>query len=290
MFSVPSVKVRGSFLWRNRVVLTTGLLLLLALHLLSIGVRPEARANKPSMMLMEAFRPLLLVESQMTDDASDFLRNYFDLVGVREENLRLKQRLAQLEGQQRQMAELEAENHHLADLLELRDALGMTAIAANVIGSDATGLSQTLMLSEGDHQGLRRDMAVVSINGVVGKLIAVSHNAARVLLISDHNSALDAFDQRSRARGIIAGVVEDGLAMKYVERSEDIKPGDMIVTSGMDGIFPRGLLVGTAARVSREGPGLFLNIEVKAAVDFRELEQVMILTTRPPASSVQTNG
>ena len=290
MFSVSSVKVRGSFLWRNRVVLTTGLLLLLALHLLSIGVRPEARANKPSMMLMEAFKPLLLVESQMTDDASDFLRNYFDLVGVREENLRLKQRLAQLEGQQRQMAELEAENHHLADLLELRDALGTTAIAANVIGSDATGLSQTLMLSEGDHQGLRRDMAVVSINGVVGKLIAVSHDAARVLLISDHNSALDAFDQRSRARGIIAGIVEDGLAMKYVERSEDIKPGDMIVTSGMDGIFPRGLLVGTAARVSREGPGLFLNIEVKAAVDFRELEQVMILTTRPPASSVQTNG
>ena len=284
------MRVRGTFLWRNRVVLTTGLLLLLALHLLSIGVRPEARANKPSLMLMETVKPLLVVESQMSDDASDFLHNYFDLVGVREENLRLKQRLAQLEGQQRRMAELEAENHHLADLLELRDALGITAIAASVIGNDATGLSQTLMLSEGDRQGLRRDMAVISINGVVGKLIAVSHDAARVLLISDHNSALDAFDQRSRARGIIAGVVEDGLTMKYVERSEDIKPGDMIVTSGMDGIFPRGLLVGTVARVSREGPGLFLNIEVQAAVNFRELEQVMILTTRPPASSVQTNG
>ena len=284
------MRVRGTFLWRNRVVLTTGLLLLLALHLLSIGVRPEARANKPSLMLMETVKPLLVVESQMSDDASDFLHNYFDLVGVREENLRLKQRLAQLEGQQRRMAELEAENHHLADLLELRDALGITAIAATVIGNDATGLSQTLMLSEGDRQGLRRDMAVISTDGVVGKLIAVSHDAARVLLISDHNSALDAFDQRSRARGIIAGVVEDGLTMKYVERSEDIKPGDMIVTSGMDGIFPRGLLVGTVARVSREGPGLFLNIEVKAAVDFRELEQVMILTTRLPATSVQTNG
>ncbi|MBV8357512.1 MAG: hypothetical protein JO189_06190, partial [Deltaproteobacteria bacterium] len=142
------------------MVLTTGLLLLLALHLLSIGVRPEARANKPSLMLMETVKPLLVVESQMSDDASDFLHNYFDLVGVREENLRLKQRLAQLEGQQRRMAELEAENHHLADLLELRDALGITAIAATVIGNDATGLSQTLMLSEGDRQGLRRDMAV----------------------------------------------------------------------------------------------------------------------------------
>jgi rod shape-determining protein MreC len=282
--------VRGSFLWRNRVVLTTGLLLLLGLHLLSNGVRPEARANKPSLVLIETVKPLLVVESQMADEASDFLHNYFDLVGVRQENLRLKERLAQLEGQQRRMVELEAENHHLADLLELRDALGTTAIAANVIGSDAIGLSRTLMLSEGDRQGLRRDMAVISINGVVGKLIAVSHDAARVLLISDHNSALEAFDQRSRARGIVAGIVEDGLAMKYVDRSEDIKSGDMIVTSGLDGIFPRGLLVGTVARVSQEGPGLFLNIEVRAAVDFHELEQVMILTTRAPAPSVQTNG
>jgi rod shape-determining protein MreC len=239
---------------------------------------------------MEAMRPLLVVESEMADDASDFLHSYFDLVGVREENVRLEQRLAQLEAQQRRMVELETENRHLADLLELRDALGITAIAANVIGSDATGLSRTLMLSEGERQGLRRDMAVISTNGVVGKLIAVSHDAARVLLISDHNSALDAIDQRSRARGIIAGVVEDGMAMKYVERSEDIKPGDIIVTSGMDGIFPRRLLVGTVVRVSREGPDLFLNVEVKPAVDFRELEQVMILTTRAPVPSLQNNG
>jgi rod shape-determining protein MreC len=282
--------VRGSFLWRNRVVLTSGLLLLLALHLLSTRVGPEARASKPSLVLMEAVKPLLVIESQMADDGSGFLHNYFDLVGVRQENQRLKQQLAQLEGQQRRMAELEAENRHLANLLELRDALATTAIAASVIGSDATGLSRTLILSEGDRQGLRRGMAVISINGVVGKLIAVSHDAARVLLISDHNSALDAFDQRSRSRGLIAGVVEDGLAMKYVDRSEDIKPGDMIVTSGLDGIFPRGLLVGTVGRVSQQGPGLFLNIEVKAAVDFRELEQVMILTTPVPATSPQANG
>jgi rod shape-determining protein MreC len=282
--------VRGSFLWRNRVVLTTGLLLLLGLHLLSAGVRPNARADKPSLVLMEVAKPLLVVESEMANDAGDFLHNYFDLVGVRQENLRLKQQLAQLESQRRRMVELEAENHHLTDLLELRDALATTAIAANVIGDDATGLSRTLMLSEGDRQGLQRGMAVISIEGVVGKLIAVSHDAARVLLINDHNSALDVFDERSRARGIIAGVVEDGMAMKYVDRSEDVKSGDMIVTSGLDGIFPRGLLVGTVERVSLEGPGLFLNVEVKAAVDFRELEQVMILTTRSPAPSVQTNG
>lgn len=272
------------------MVLTTGLLLLFALHLLSIGVRPETRTSKASLVLMETFKPLLVVESQLADDASDFLRSYFDLVDVRRENLRLKHQLAQLEGQQRLMVELEAENRHLADLLELRDAMGTTAVAANVIASDATGLSRTLMLSEGDRQGLRRDMAVISTDGVVGKLIAVSHDAARVLLISDHNSALDSFDQRSRSRGIVAGVVEDGLAMKYVDRADDIKPGDTILTSGLDGIFPRGLLVGTVTRVSREGPGLFLSIEVKAAVDFHQLEQVMVVTQHLPTAPVQSNG
>jgi rod shape-determining protein MreC len=284
--------VRGSFFWRNRVVLTAGLLLLFALHLVSTGVRPDSRANGPSLMLMEALKPLLVIESQLADDASDFLHNYFDLVGVRQENLRLRQQIARLESQQRRMVELEAENRHLADLLELRDALGSAAIAANVIGGDATGLARTLILSEGDREGLRRGMAVISTDGVVGKLIAVSHSASRVLLVSDHNSALDAFDQRSRARGIIAGVVEDGLTMKYVDRSEDIKPGDMILTSGMDGIFPRGLLVGIVGRVSQEGPGLFLNVEVKAAANFRQLEQVMILTTRAraPAPSVEKSG
>ena len=272
------------------MVLTTGLLLLFALHLLSIGVRPETRTSKASLVLMETFKPLLVVESQLADDASDFLRSYFDLVDVRRENLRLKHQLAQLEGQQRLMVELEAENRHLADLLELRDAMGTTAVAANVIASDATGLSRTLMLSEGDRQGLRRDMAVISTDGVVGKLIAVSHDAARVLLISDHNSALDSFDQRSRSRGIVAGVVEDGLAMKYVDRADDIKPGDTILTSGLDGIFPRGLLVGTVTRVSREGTGLFLSIEVKAAVDFHQLEQVMVVTQHLPTAPVQSNG
>jgi rod shape-determining protein MreC len=272
------------------VALTSGLLLLLALNLLSAGVRPDSSASKPSLMLMEAVRPLLVVESEMADDGSDFVHSYFDLVSVRQENVRLKQQLAQLESQQRRMVELEAENHHLADLLELREALGTSTVASNVIGSDATGLSRTLLLSEGAREGLRRGMAVISIDGVVGKLIAVSPEAARVLLVSDHNSALDAFDQRSRARGIIAGVVEDGLTMKYVDRSEDVKSGDVIVTSGLDGIFPRGLLVGTVARVSQEGPGLFLNVDVKAAVKFRELEQVMILTTRAATPPVENNG
>jgi rod shape-determining protein MreC len=287
---VPAARVRGSFLWRNRVMLTSGLLLILALHLLSVGVRSDARASKPSILLMDALRPIQGFESALTDDAAGFVHDYFDLVGVRQENLRLKQQLVQFESQRALMAELAVQNHHLSDLLELRDALATRAVAANVIGSDATGLSRSLLLSEGASNGLRRDMAVISAEGVVGRLITVASDSSRALLINDHNSALDAFDQRSRARGIIAGVIEDGLRMKYVDRSEDVKLGDTIITSGMDAIFPRGLLVGRVVRVSPESRGLFLTVEVRPAVDFRKIEQVLVLTQKPPRLAAETTG
>ena len=282
--------VRGTFLWRRRVVLTSGILLLWALHMLSAGLAPGARAAKPSLALLWLLKPVLTIEADIADDTTGFIHDYFDLVNVRQENLRLKEQVAELEGQRTRLAELEVETRHLSELLELRKVLAMQAVAARVIGADATELSRTLILSQGSNGGLRRDMAVISTAGVVGKLIAVAPNASRVLLINDHNSGLDAFDQRSRARGIVAGLLNGDLTMKYVDRTEDVKPGDSVVTSGMDGIFPRGLLVGQITRVSQEGPGLFLNIEFRPAADFRKLEQVLILTQKPPQLAPDIKG
>lgn len=273
--------MRGTFLWRHRVVLTSGLLLLLALHLLSAGVAPGARAERPSLALMWILKPVQTFEANIGDDTTGFFHDYFDLVNVRGENAELRRQVAVLEGQRTRLAELEVENRHLSDLLELRAALAMRAVAARVIGADASEQSRTLIVSEGSSAGLRRDLPVVSTDGVVGKLIAVAPNVSRVLLINDHNSGLDAFDQRSRARGIIAGLLNGDLTMKYVDRTEDVKPGDSVVTSGMDGIFPRGLLVGLVTRVSQEGPGLFLNVDIRPAANFRKLEQVLILTQKP---------
>lgn len=277
--------MRSSFLWRNRVTFTVGVLLIFSLHMISTRVNQDARAGKPSVILLSLLKPFQVLESAATNETGNFVHDYFDLVGVRQENVALRKELAQLESQRARMTELEVENRHLSDLLELKEALDTPAVAANVIGGDAGGIERTLVLGEGSDSGLRRDLPVVSTEGVVGRLILVSPEAARVLLINDHNSALDAFDQRSRARGIVAGVVDDGLMMKYVDRSEDIKPGDTIVSSGVDGIFPRGLLVGRVGRVSQEGPGLFLNVEVSPAVDFRRLEQVLILTRKPTEPS-----
>jgi rod shape-determining protein MreC len=269
-------------LWRYRVVITSVALMIIALHLVSTGVHADDLAARPASALLEAIAPVQAALNRLFNGASGFVRDYLNLVQVRRENQKLKTELTRLTAERNRIAELEIENRHLSQLLGLRDALGLKAVGANVIGSDASGFSRTLILGQGSDSGLKPGMAVVSAQGVVGKVIATSRHAARVLLIDDHNSALDAFDQRTRTRGIIAGVVDDGLIMKYVGRSQEVKRGDTLVTSGLDGIFPRGLLVGTVKSVSRQGPGLFLSVSVAPAVDFRELEQVMVVIQTPP--------
>jgi rod shape-determining protein MreC len=273
--------VKNYFLWRNRVPIMGAVLLLISAHFLWSGVRPDQRVAKPRGLVMEGLAPVQIAAARLTEGGTGIIHDYLDLVGVQQENTRLRADLAREQTQRARLAELEAENIHLGDLLELKQALALKAVAANVIGADASGLARTLVLAGGADQGFEAGMGVLSTEGVVGKLIAVGPSSSRVLLINDHNSALDAFDQRSRVRGIVAGIVDDGLVIKYVDRSEDVKRGDTIVTSGLDGIFPRGLLVGQVTAV-REGPGLFLTVNVAPAADFHRLEQVLIVTQRIP--------
>jgi rod shape-determining protein MreC len=285
-----TTQVKGSFLWRNRVILTGGALIILSLYMMTAGVRHGDRIAAPARGMLEVLRPMQSGTADLGEGIRSLYHNYLDLVHVREENQHLIAELARVKAEQARMAELEAENRHLSELLELRDVLGVDAIAANVIGSDATGLSHTLILGQGSASGLHPGMAVLANEGIVGRVIATSPHASRVLLIDDHNSALDGFDQRSRARGIVAGVVDDGIIMKYVDRSQDIKTGDIIVSSGLDGIFPRGLLVGSVGRVYREGPGLFLNVQLTPAVNFRSLEQVLVVRQQVPQMLSDSKG
>src|SRR6516162_2504810 len=197
---------------------------------MTAGVRQGDRVGAPARGMLEVLRPVQAGTANFGAGLRSIYHDYLNLVHVREENECLIAELARVKVEQARMA-------------ELRDALGADAIAASVIGSDATGISHTLILGQGSASGLRPGMAVLSNEGVVGRIIETSPHASRVLLIDDHNSALDGFDQRSRARGIVAGMVDDGVIMKYMDRSQDIKARDTIVTSGLDGIFPRGLLV-----------------------------------------------
>jgi rod shape-determining protein MreC len=273
---------KDTFLWRNRVALGGGVLLLLAAHMLSSGVRQGDALARPQGIVAEVLRPFQVASSRMEHSATDLFHDYFELANAARENVRLKEQIAQLNQRQASMVELELENHRLAELLDLKEAIDLKMVAADVIGSDATGMARTLILNQGGGSGLAPGMGVIATGGVVGKLIASSHNASRVMLLNDHNCAIDAFVQRSRARGIVSGIADDGIIMKYIERTGDIKVGDAVVTSGLDGVFPRGLLIGSVSAIERKGPGLFLNISIKPAADLRNLEQVLVIIQTPP--------
>ncbi len=273
---------KDTFLWRNRVALAGGVLLLLAAHMLSSGVRQGNTLARPQGLVAEALRPFQAASARMAHSAGDLFHHYFRLAHIAQDNERLREELAQLNQRQARMVELELENRRLAELLDLKEAIDLKMVAADVIGSDATGMARTLILSQGSSAGLQPGMGVIATGGVVGKLIAASRSASRVMLLNDHNCAVDAFVQRSRARGIVSGVADDGVIMRYVERTADIKVGDAVVTSGLDGVFPRGLLIGSVSAIERKGPGLFLNIAIRPAADLRNLEQVLVIVQAPP--------
>ena len=149
--------------------------------------------------------------------------------------------------------------------------------AAQIIGRDPLPWFGTVIINKGDADGVHKNMAVLSPFGVVGQTIATSAHSARVLLITDHNSGVDAVVQRSRARGIIEGALDGRCVMKYLKRGEDVEVDDRVVTSGLDGIFPKGIIVGTITHVTRGNRGLLQVADVKASVPLDRIEEVLVV-------------
>jgi len=165
----------------------------------------------------------------------------------------------------------------LRKLLQFRPEAKWHVVASQVIGCDTTGWFRSMIINKGRKDGIRINMPVINAEGLVGKIIAVSGNYSKVLLITDPNSAIDCLDQKTRTRGILKGMSNNGCALDYIGHSQEIRPGDPVVTSGLAGIFPKGIPVGRVKEV-REVPGaLFKRVEIVPFVDFSRLEEVLVI-------------
>lgn len=264
------------FLRRNRVVLTSGSLLLISLLLLSAGARARRHIDPVAGVLLEGMRPLQRVLATGVDAVAQLWRSYVALVGVKQENQRLHRRILELEQQAVRLAEVEETDKRLGDLLNFRSSLEGNLQAAQIIGRDPFPWFSTMTIDRGESDGVHKTMAVLSPFGVVGQVMATSAHSARVLLLTDHNSGIDAIVQRSRARGIVEGALDGGCLMKYLKRGEDVEVGDRIVTSGLDGIFPKGIIVGEVTHVTRGTRGLLQVAEVRPSVPLDRLEEVLV--------------
>ena len=160
-----------------------------------------------------------------------------------------------------------------------RKDLPSRTVAARVVDRSRTSLFKTILINKGTADGLRVGLPVLSEQGVVGRIIETAWHASQVLLLIDENSNIDALIQRSRAQGILQGAGPSGCNLKYISRVEEVQAGDVVLSSGLAGVFPKGLLIGVVTGASRKGEGLFQKIDVAPAVDFGKVEEVLALIT-----------
>ncbi len=215
----------------------------------------------------------------MQTGTRDIWHNYFYLRGVRAENRDLKQQIEQMRLEQVRLTEDAAQARRLQTLLSFKEQYIAKTVAAQVIGSSGSDLSRVVYIDKGENAGLRRDMAVITADGIVGKLLTVYPNVAQVLLINDQSSGVGAILEKSRLQGVLRGTVNGEVNLERVMSDEDVPVGEKLLTSGGDQIFPKGLPVGTVAKVGN-GKDLFLNIKIKPAANLSKLEEVLVLVEK----------
>ena len=270
-----------AFLRRNQIFFSSCFCLLLSLYILTATARGQIKNEPVGALLMWIIRPLQIAGQGTANWIKGFRDHYDTLAGFRSENERLRKRLQDLEIERQRLLEAEATNQQLQKLLDFRSELPKGAITATIIANSATSWFQSCVLNKGSADGVRKGMAVVTPLGIVGKVVAVTGRTAKILLLTDPNSGIDVLVQRTRSRGIVSGSLESGTVLKYIKRSEDVQEGDRLVTSGLDNVFPKGLLVGTVIKVRKQNRGLFQSVEVWPAVQAARIEQVLVVSAQP---------
>ncbi len=264
---------------------------MIVLHIIVISAQvpagPRSQVPVLSAVTFGVFSEIQRFVSSAVGGVRRTWSGYVALRNVRAENEALRHQLNELEVRMQQQRALADRSTQLEKLLDLRDRSQLRMVAASVIAAGATPDFRTMTIDKGTRDGLRPDMAVIAPAGIVGRIVIPSARAAKVQLLIDRNAAVGALIERSRAQGVALGGGEERLRMEYVSDTADIKIGDAVVTSGIDGIYPKGFLIGRVERLERRA-GAYALIEIRPAVDFTALEEVLVVTT--PSSSEESEG
>jgi rod shape-determining protein MreC len=262
---------------KYRTITVASILIVASLVILTVSLHRPAEIGFFRKLVLEISSPAVDGINSSIDGIRSVWKRYVFLVGLKEENRMLKMRVAELTKESNAFRELYLEERRLKELFGLKENLQLPAIAARVIGRENTRIFKTILINRGTMDGLRIGLPVIASEGVVGRIVEASWNVSRVLLVVDYNSNVDAVLQGSRLQGILQGGSSTGCTLKYLERSEEVKIGEKVITSGLGGIFPKGLILGTILSVDRKGSGLFQKVEVLPAVHFSQLEEVLVL-------------
>lgn len=263
--------------YRRAVILTAALVL--SFLLMTLQVRHEtAVVTFTRQALLFIVSPFIKVTAATIQGVTGVWRDYVDLRTVREENKRLHLETTTLKRRIDQLQDQALETQRLERLLAMRQASQADLLTARVVGKDATNWFKTILLDRGSLEGIRRNQPALAPDGLVGRVVEVTPTSARVQLLTDPVSAVGGLIQRTRVTGIVSGNLGAGARVRYLPLMADVAVGDEVVTSGMGGVFPKGILIGRITSVERRSGALFQEATLQPAVDLSRLEEVLILT------------
>jgi rod shape-determining protein MreC len=276
---VPDMKFINTDVWlrRLRSLILVLIFVSVFLYIFSLNFRTPSKMDILQRSVTETVSPPIRLFGRIFSGIEDLSYQYVWLKNLRGENESLKREVAELESKLTSYQEAFVENQRLRRLLDFKTSARAETVPAQVIMHDLTGWFQTLMVDKGFRDGITPDMPVVNDEGVIGRVLDVSDRHCRVLLITDQGSSVDAVDQRNRVRGILCGKDPNGCLLKYIRSNLDIREGDLVITSGKDGVYPKGLRLGVIQAAYKDPVDLFQKIEVKPLVRLSALEEVLII-------------
>ncbi len=282
-----------SVLGRHRnLIIFLGVLFLQALGLavqVKRGGPDEQDTRLIRIWAVDAITPFERALIRVQNGASGIWQEYFFLRGVRAENRRLNEQIEQMRLDQVRLSEDAGQARRLQQLLAFKEQVIARTVPAQVIGSSGSDLSKSIYIDKGSDDGVAQDMPVITASGVVGKVLRVYPSTSLVLLINDQSSGVGALLDKSRLQGVVHGTPNGELMLEHIMSDEKVAPGETVLSSGGDQIFPKGFPIGTVTHVS-PGREMFLNIKVKPAADLNRLEEVLVITAKEERESVAGNG
>ncbi|MCU0585194.1 MAG: rod shape-determining protein MreC [Desulfobacterales bacterium] len=265
-------------MFSKKTVLILAGILLVTVNIIFLAIatkRPPAWGI--GRLLLAFVAPFQEATSRAVRASQQVWEDYFRLVAIAQENERLRRELEAAAERSHRQQEIELENERLRELLGFKQSLVQPAAAARIVAKDPSSWFNTVIINKGAADGLTKGLPAVTSRGIAGQIVEVSLHQSKLMLIIDPNSAVDALIQRNRVRGIVKGSFQEECILAFVMPEDDVRPGDTVISSGFDGIFPKGLPVGQVSAVSGQGVDFFKEVRVRPAVDFDKLEEVLII-------------
>jgi rod shape-determining protein MreC len=262
---------------RYRTPLLIVLVLLLVFSVLSLSLKRSPALKKVEGLVIATAAPGLEGLEYVGRRVKDLWLGYINLVGVHRQNVELKRELAEYQQRQVRFHEAQQALNRLEALLDLKRQVALPVIGARVIAYDPSLWSRSAIIDQGKAQGVKEGLPVLAPQGIVGRVVEVYPQYSKVMLIVDRKSGADAMVQRTRIRGILKGQGGNRCSLDFVPKNADIQVGDLVLASGLVGLFPKGLVFGKVTRANKKSPGVFQEIEVSPCADLSALEEVLVV-------------